>query len=257
MIINQALKRQIIKKSWQDYDDNYFINQEIMKCIVSHIEMLGKGGVQVENILLCGKINHHDLSIMSNNIVFANFLYDNNDNDTNNIKTIDIEVINTIASNSIDICIVHLILDYIDDLEAWLSQVHRILKKDGVFISAFLGGKTLYSLRNILYSVDADHFSTVYSRIMPNISLHTITALLYSQRFKNIITDSFILQCVYAKIQTLMNDIATIPRQSYSMSQAKVPNMNELYFNDLTMKYKEIYGEITTDYEIISFYCIK
>ena len=71
------------------------------------------------------------------------------------------------AENSFDLVLSSLALHWINDLPGTLAQIHRILKPDGLFLAAMLGGETLKELRHVLGEAEIDQEGGLTPRVSP------------------------------------------------------------------------------------------
>ncbi|TRY92606.1 hypothetical protein DNTS_029264 [Danionella cerebrum] len=101
----------------------------------------------------CGK--SHVAEHLSKEVVQRFFLTDISSRSLRNRKLCEIPTHCVLADeeflpfreNTFDLVVSSLSMHWINDLPGALRQIHQVLKPDGVFIGAMLGGETLYELR--------------------------------------------------------------------------------------------------------------
>ena len=73
----------------------------------------------------------------------------------------------TLQANSQDVVISNLALHWINDLPGTLIQIRQVLKEDGVFIGALLGGDSLFELRTALQLAELEREGGISPRVSP------------------------------------------------------------------------------------------
>lgn len=106
----------------------------------------------------------------------------------NDEETFNHEIFKT--DNQYDAVISNLSLHWINDLPKVLTNIHRILKKDGFFMATLFGGDTLYELRTSLQLAELERKGGISPRVSPLIHLNDIGSLLTKAGFSMLTIDS-------------------------------------------------------------------
>lgn len=109
-----------------------------------------------------------------------------------------------------DLIIANSCLNWVNDLPGLLSRIKRALKKDGLFIASFLGGRTLNELRQSFLSVEAEETGGASMRISPMIDLENAAALLRRAGFLSPVSSSEILRARYDNVFALFRELKTM-----------------------------------------------
>ncbi len=112
-----------------------------------------------------------------------------------------------IRDNSVDLFYTVFGLNYINDLPGTLVQIHNSLKKDGMFIAAFLGEGTLKPLTENFAIADEKILGGIYPRIHPFYEIKTLANLIQRIGFKNIVADQEKIKKKYTNLKDLLHDI--------------------------------------------------
>jgi len=112
-----------------------------------------------------------------------------------------------IQHNSTDLIYTVFGLDYINDLPGSLSQIHDALKKDGMFVAAFLGEGTLLPLADSFAIADEKILGGVHPRIHPFFEIKTLANLMHRLGFKDIVADQEKINKKYLNLKDLLFDI--------------------------------------------------
>jgi SAM-dependent methyltransferase len=111
------------------------------------------------------------------------------------------------APGSFDLVISNLTLHWVNDLPGCLLQVRQILKPDGLFLAAMLGGGTLAELRGALMEAELAEAGGASPRISPFADVRDAGGLLQRAGFGLPVVDSDMLTVRYADILALMRDL--------------------------------------------------
>jgi hypothetical protein len=96
------------------------------------------------------------------------------------------------------------VLDSVNDLPGALTLVRRMLRPDGVFIGALLGGETLSTLRSLLLTAEGDRPA---ARTHPRVDVRSAGDLLVRAGFAMPVADIETLTVRYASLFTLLADL--------------------------------------------------
>jgi len=111
------------------------------------------------------------------------------------------------GSESFDLVISALALQWVNDLPGALVQIRRALKPDGLLLAALLGGETLNELRQSLALAEAEIEGGVSPRVAPFIEVRTMGSLLQRAGFALPVTDIDRLTVRYTNLGALFRDL--------------------------------------------------
>ena len=108
---------------------------------------------------------------------------------------------------SFDLVVSALALHWVGDLPGALIQLRRILKPDGLFLAAMLGGRTLAELRTALFEAELAEEGGVSPRVSPSAELGDVAALLLRTNFVMPVADAETITVTYPDALALMRDV--------------------------------------------------
>lgn len=108
---------------------------------------------------------------------------------------------------SMDAVLANCSIQWVNDVPALLSEVRRVLKPDGVFIGAIVGGETLDELRQALTIADLERRGGVTPRVSPMMHMADAGGLMHGAGFKLITVDVDSLAAGYAHPALLMQHL--------------------------------------------------
>lgn len=111
------------------------------------------------------------------------------------------------ADNSFDLVISNLSLHWVNDLPGTLVQIRRILKPDGLFLAAMLGGETLKELRKALMHAEVAEEGGLSPRVSPFADVRDLGRLLQRAGFSLPVADGDTIAVRYADPMRLMADL--------------------------------------------------
>ncbi len=112
-----------------------------------------------------------------------------------------------LAPASFDLIVSALALQNVNDLPGALVQVRRILKPDGLFLAAFLGGETLTELRQCFAQAESELEGGVSPRVAPFVDLRDLGGLLQRAGFALPVADVDRVSVRYGEPLALMRDL--------------------------------------------------
>ena len=147
-----------------------------------------------------------------------------------------------------------LALQIVNDLPGALVQIRRILRPDGLFLGALLGGATLTELRQAFTAAEIEMEGGASPRVSPSIDLRDAGALLQRAGFALPVTDSEVLTVRYADPFAVMADLRGMAGTNVLTERRRVPTrrgtlvrMAEIYRDT----FADPDGRIRATFEII------
>ncbi|XP_067441773.1 arginine-hydroxylase NDUFAF5, mitochondrial [Thunnus thynnus] len=142
--------------------------------------------------------------------------------------------------NTFDLVMSSLSLHWINDLPGALKQIHQVLKPDGVFIGAMVGGETLYELRCSLQLAETEREGGFSPHVSPYTAVTDLGNLLGQAGFNLLTVDTDEVQVHYPGIIEVMTDLQGMGESNCAW------NRRSLLHRDTILAaaaiYKEMYG---------------
>jgi len=114
------------------------------------------------------------------------------------------------APASFELVVSAMDLHWVNDLPGTLIQIARILKPDGLFLGAMLGGSTLWQLRQALTAAESEVEDGLSARVSPFADLRDAAGLLQRAGFAMPVADSETIEVEYESGLALMRDLGAM-----------------------------------------------
>ncbi len=111
------------------------------------------------------------------------------------------------APGSFDLVVAPLTLHWVGDLPGTLLQIRQVLKPDGLFLAAMLGGETLWELRQVMLQAQSETARGVAPRVSPFAEMRDMGNLLQRAGFALPVVDSDLVTVTYADLFSLVRDL--------------------------------------------------
>lgn len=114
------------------------------------------------------------------------------------------------APGRFDLVLSAMALHWVNDLPGTLIQIARILKPDGLFLGALLGGATLWQLRQSLAAAESEIDGGLSPRVSPFADLRDAAGLLQRAGFALPVADGETIEVEYENALALMRDLSAM-----------------------------------------------
>jgi SAM-dependent methyltransferase len=158
------------------------------------------------------------------------------------------------AAESFELAVSALALQFVNDLPGVLVQIRRILRPDGLFLGALLGGSTLTELRQAFTAAEIEIEGGASPRVAPATDLRDAGALMQRAGFALPVTDSDVLTVRYTDPFALMADLrgmgatnVLVERRRTPTRRATLARMAEIYRD----RFADGDGRIRATFEIV------
>jgi SAM-dependent methyltransferase len=158
------------------------------------------------------------------------------------------------ADGTLDLVVSALALQLVNDLPGTLVQIRRVLKPDGLFLAALLGGETLNELRQSFAAAESEIEGGVSPRVAPFADLRDLGALLQRAGFALPVVDADRLAVRYDSAFALMRDLrrmgatnALVDRRRTPLRRATLMRMAEIY----AQRFADADGRLRATFEIM------
>ncbi|MBN9515648.1 MAG: methyltransferase domain-containing protein [Alphaproteobacteria bacterium] len=158
------------------------------------------------------------------------------------------------AAGQFDLVLSAMSLHWVNDLPGTLIQIGRILKPDGLFLAAMLGGGTLWQLRQAFAAAESEIDGGLSPRISPFADLRDAAGLLQRAGFALPVADSETIDVDYENALALMRDLS-----SMGESNLVVERRRRITRRATLLRAAELYGErfarpsgrVTASFEVL------
>jgi SAM-dependent methyltransferase len=159
------------------------------------------------------------------------------------------------APASLDLALSSFGLHWTNDVVGALIQIRRVLKPDGLFIGAFLGGATLTELRQSLVAAESELWGGAGSRVSPFAGAQDGAELLQRAGFVLPVADIDRVSVSYEHPLKLMADLramgetsALAERHSRGLTRALLARTSEIYLE----RFAGEDGRVPATFEILT-----
>ncbi|XP_049899769.1 arginine-hydroxylase NDUFAF5, mitochondrial isoform X1 [Epinephelus moara] len=142
--------------------------------------------------------------------------------------------------NTFDLVMSSLSLHWINDLPGALKQIHQVLKPDGVFIGAMVGGDTLYELRCSLQLAETEREGGFSPHVSPYTAVTDLGNLLGQAGFNMLTVDVDDVQVHYPGIIEVMTDLQGMGESNCAWNRRSLLHRDTILATAAI--YKEMYG---------------
>ncbi|XP_061843989.2 arginine-hydroxylase NDUFAF5, mitochondrial [Nerophis lumbriciformis] len=143
--------------------------------------------------------------------------------------------------NTFDLVLSSLSLHWINDLPGALRQILHVLKPDGVFIGAMVGGETLYQLRCSLQLAETEREGGFSPHISPYTAVTDLGNLLGQAGFNMLTVDIDEVQVHYPSIMEVMMDLQGMGESNCAWNRRAMLHRDTILA--AAAVYKEMYGK--------------
>ena len=143
--------------------------------------------------------------------------------------------------NTFDAVVSSLSLHWMNDLPALLAQINNILKPDGPFLAAMLGGDTLYELRTSLQLASMDLRGGISPHVSPLADVRDVGGLLTKAGFHLLTVDVDDIVIDYPTTFALMSDLQAMGEGNAVLSREMGPIGRDILLASEAI-YRELHG---------------
>uniref|UniRef100_A0A672LVX6 NADH dehydrogenase [ubiquinone] 1 alpha subcomplex assembly factor 5-like n=1 Tax=Sinocyclocheilus grahami TaxID=75366 RepID=A0A672LVX6_SINGR len=142
--------------------------------------------------------------------------------------------------NTFDLVLSSMSLHWINDLPGALRQIYQVLKPDGVFIGAMVGGETLYELRCSLQLAELEREGGFAPHISPYTAVTDLGNLLGRAGFNMLTVDIDEVQVNYPGMLEVMSDLQGMGESNCAWTRKSLLHRDTILA--AAAIYKEMYG---------------
>ncbi|XP_022070148.2 arginine-hydroxylase NDUFAF5, mitochondrial [Acanthochromis polyacanthus] len=142
--------------------------------------------------------------------------------------------------NTFDLVLSSLSLHWINDLPGVLRQIQQVLKPDGVFIGAMVGGDTLYELRCSLQLAESEREGGFSAHVSPFTAVTDLGNLLGGAGFSLLTVDVDEVQVHYPGMMEVMTDLQGMGESNCAWNRRSLLHRDTMLA--AAAVYREMYG---------------
>ena len=251
-------------KSSKNWINHNFLFKKVSGILFDKLSELGE---HYENILIlssdAGECSEKVIKVSSRNLIFLspfrNLLKLNNDQSKKILKVESSFEDLPCKNEKFDLIISNLYLHNVKDKELHFKKLFELLNKNGLLICNFYGEKTMYELKDSLFSADEKLFGGAFLRIAPNPSMVNISEQLSSSGFKELVSENISYKIYYNNVIEILKDIRGIGENN-SLITRKKSLMTKNLLNILNQEYKRKFNDengLKLTCDIVSISCWK
>jgi len=143
---------------------------------------------------------------------------------------------------------------WVNDLLAYLKNIHATLQEEGLFLGALWGGRTLHELRESLLQAELSLTGGASPRIAPMLHPNDAPYLLGKSGFFNPVVDTDVIKVTYPSLISLMKDLRGMgetnklyDRPKIFTSRALFEKAEKIYFSS----FPQVDSKISATFEVI------
>jgi len=159
------------------------------------------------------------------------------------------------ADNSFDLVLSCLSLHWVNDLPGALVQIRRVLKPDGLFLAAMLGGETLADLRHCLHEAELAEEGGISPRVSPMADIRDMGRLLQRAGFALPVADADQVSVSYGDPMRLLADLRGMGETNAVVERRKSLSRRTTLLHALNLyqqKFADADGRFPVDFHILT-----
>ena len=231
-------------KNW--YKHNFLFNK-ISELLGEKLKELGSN---YDKILLlssdAGESLENTIKVSFSKLIFLSpyrNLLNKKNNQSNKILKVESHFENLPLKNEkFDLIISNLCINSIINKKRHLNEIYKLLKVNGLFVCNFFGEKTMYELRDSLFSTDEKLFNGAFMRLPINLKMVDISDLLGQVGFKELVSETISYKIYYKNIRKIFEDLKGIGENKI-LSNRKKSLMTNNYLNTLNNEYRKKFSD--------------
>jgi SAM-dependent methyltransferase len=159
------------------------------------------------------------------------------------------------AEQSFDLVVSALSLHWVNDLPGALIQIRRVLKPDGLFIGAVLGGRTLTELRQSLLSAEEEVRGGASNRVSPFLDVFDGAGLLQRAGFAMPVADNDARTVRYGNPMRLLSDLRGMGETAAFANRTAPPLTRAILMRTLetyVRRFSDADGKVRATFELVT-----
>ncbi len=217
-VFNRDIVRQRRERAANKFSEHAFLTQEISSHLIDNLKDIKRSYDHILNM---------NVAIDQNDPAFKNNLVVNQDLSVAMLAgkpgfsvQADEEFF-PFKNSSFDLILSCLTLHWVNDLPGSLSQIHRCLKPDGLFMAAIYGGETLHELRSAMMKAETNIRGGVSPHISPFVDVRDAGTLMQRAGFSLPVVNTERITVTYPDAFALMKELKAMGENNALINRYK------------------------------------
>lgn len=202
--------RTAFNKASNNYEDHAFLQKEVANRLDQKLNIISSNSAVILDLGAGTGLLSQQLSerFTDSTIIALDFAQNSLKNNSTNKKICADAYHLPLADNSVDLVISSLMMQWCPDLKQLFSEIHRVLKNDGLILFSTFGPDTLKELKKSWSVVDNDTHVNTFT------DMHDIGDQLLNTGFQSPVMEMETLTLTYQTVIDLLRDLKAIGAQS-------------------------------------------
>jgi len=202
--------RTAFNKASNNYEDHAFLQKEVANRLDQKLNIISSNSAVILDLGAGTGLLSQQLSerFTDSTIIALDFAQNSLKNNSTNKKICADAYHLPLADNSVDLVISSLMMQWCPDLKQLFSEIHRVLKNDGLILFSTFGPDTLKELKKSWSVVDNDTHVNTFT------DMHDIGDQLLNTGFQSPVMEMETLTLTYQTVTDLLRDLKAIGAQS-------------------------------------------
>jgi len=239
--------RAAFNKASNDYEDHAFLQKEIATRLSKKLDVITtKSDVILDLGAGTGLLSQQlEKRFVDSQIICLDFAQNSLKHNPASFKICANASHLPLADNSVDIVVSSLMMQWCPDLNQLFSEIHRVLKNDGLILFSTFGPDTLKELKKSWSVVDNETHVNTFT------DMHDIGDQLLQNGFQSPVMEMENLTLTYQSVIDLLKDLKAIGAQSVSTRSKSL--MGKDKFQLMIQMYESFRqdGKLPASYEVI------
>jgi len=202
--------RTAFNKASNNYEDHAFLQKEVANRLDQKLNIISSNSAVILDLGAGTGLLSQQLSerFTDSTIIALDFAQNSLKNNSTNKKICADAYHLPLADNSVDLVISSLMMQWCPDLKQLFSEIHRVLKNDGLILFSTFGPDTLKELKKSWSVVDNKTHVNTFT------DMHDIGDQLLNTGFQSPVMEMETLTLTYQTVTDLLRDLKAIGAQS-------------------------------------------
>jgi len=239
--------RTAFNKASNNYEDHAFLQKEVANRLDQKLNIISSNSAVILDLGAGTGLLSQQLSerFTDSTIIALDFAQNSLKNNSTNKKICADAYHLPLADNSVDLVISSLMMQWCPDLKQLFSEIHRVLKNDGLILFSTFGPDTLKELKKSWSVVDNDTHVNTFT------DMHDIGDQLLNTGFQSPVMEMETLTLTYQTVTDLLRDLKAIGAQSVGNRSKSLTGKDK--FKLMVEMYESFRkdGKLPATYEVI------
>jgi len=239
--------RTAFNKASSNYDDHAFLQKEVATRLDKKLDIISSNSAVILDLGAGTGLLSQQLSkrFTESTIIALDFAQNSLKNNSANHKICADASHLPLANNSVDMVISSLMMQWCPDLNQLFSEIHRVLKNDGLILFSTFGPDTLKELKKSWSVVDDETHVNTFT------DMHDIGDQMLQNGFQSPVMEMEHLTLTYQTVTDLLRDLKAIGAQTVNTRSKSL--MGKDKFQQMIKMYESYRqdGKLPATYEVV------